>query len=92
MRETSSFCLFQSSNQPRRFHVEGQSACSMRLCAFPYLLPQLSACWECCVDEEPISVLTRAIPLLMDSVSFAEVLSVLYSPAPFFSKLRQDSF
>lgn len=92
MGEMSSFCLLQSSNQPRRFHVESQSACSMCLGAFPYLLPQLSACWECCVDGESISVLTRPIPLPTDSVSFAEVLSALYSSALFFLQTLSGFF
>jgi len=64
----------------------------MCLGAFPYLLPQLSACWECCVDGESISVLTRPIPLPTDSVSFAEVLSALYSSALFFLQTLSGFF
>lgn len=37
-------------------------------------------------------MLTRTIPLLMDSVSFAEILSVLCRPPEFFFKLCQEFF
>lgn len=64
----------------------------MCLCAFPYLPAQLQASQECRADGEPTFVLTRAIPLLMDAVSFAGVLSALCRPPEIFSKLSQDFF
>lgn len=86
----SSFCMLKSRNQPGVCTWQDHRADSMCLCAFPYLPPQLQPSWECSADGEPVFVLTRAIPLPMDSVFFAEVLSALCRPPELFSKLCQD--